>query len=136
MEWSEKKVLVVGTGVSGIAATDLLVEVGANVVLFDGNKELVPEEIRGKLKNTKGVEIVLGELPKECIDSLDCVVISPGVPIDNPLVVSLQEAGKKILGEVELAYLLSRKSSSDYRNQWKDNDHSFSRGNPKSTFCI
>ena len=38
MEWSEKKVLVVGTGVSGIAATDLLVEVGANVVLFDGNK--------------------------------------------------------------------------------------------------
>ena len=64
MEWSEKKVLVVGTGVSGIAATDLLVEVGANVVLFDGNKELVPEEIRGKLKNTKGVEIVLGELPK------------------------------------------------------------------------
>ena len=108
MEWSEKKVLVVGTGVSGIAATDLLVEVGANVVLFDGNKELVPEEIRGKLKNTKGVEIVLGELPKECIDSLDCVVISPGVPIDNPLVVSLQEAGKKILGEVELAYLLSK----------------------------
>ena len=39
MEWSEKKVLVVGTGVSGIAATDLLVEVGANVVELEDQKQ-------------------------------------------------------------------------------------------------
>ena len=40
MNLNEKKVLVVGTGKSGIAATRLLLEKGIQTVLFDGNKEL------------------------------------------------------------------------------------------------
>lgn len=107
MEWKEKNVLVVGTGISGIAATDLLVEVGANVVLYDGNKELKEEDIRAKLKCTEGVTIVLGELDKKIRSSLQFVVISPGVPIDNPLVEELRAEEKPILGEIELAYTLS-----------------------------
>ena len=43
MEWKEKNVLVVGTGISGIAATDLLMEVGANVILFDANEAIDKE---------------------------------------------------------------------------------------------
>ena len=107
MEWNEKNVLVVGTGISGIAATDLLVEVGANVVLYDGNGELNPTDIVKKLKQDKNVEIILGELPSEKMEQITHVVISPGVPIDHPLVEQLKEAGKVILGEIELAYSLS-----------------------------
>ena len=44
MEWKEKNVLVIGTGISGIAATDLLIQVGAKVFLFDGNEEIKEEE--------------------------------------------------------------------------------------------
>ena len=40
MEFAGKKVLVFGTGISGIAAAKLLENVGAAVVLFDGNQEL------------------------------------------------------------------------------------------------
>ena len=40
MKIEEKKVLVVGTGISGIAASKLLRKAQANVVLFDGNKDL------------------------------------------------------------------------------------------------
>ena len=36
----DKKVLVVGTGISGVAATELLQKKGIAVTLFDGNKEL------------------------------------------------------------------------------------------------
>ena len=109
MEWKDKIVLVVGTGISGIAATDLLREVGAQVVLFDGNAQLDAESIRAKLKITDGVKIVLGEegLDTELRASLQYVVISPGVPIDNPLVEALRQEGKPILGEIELAYTLS-----------------------------
>lgn len=107
MEWKEKNVLVVGTGISGIAATDLLVEVGANVILYDGNKELKEEEIKAKLKSTENVTVVLGELGQQIRTSLQYVVISPGVPIDNPLVKELRQEGKPILGEIELAYTLS-----------------------------
>jgi len=107
MEWKGKNVLVVGTGISGIAATDLLVEVGARVFLYDANEQLKEEEIKKKLQCAEGVTVILGELGKEIRASLHYVVISPGVPIDNPLVQELREEGKPILGEIELAYTLS-----------------------------
>ena len=40
MKIEEKKVLVVGTGISGIAAAKLLLEKKIDTVLFDANKEL------------------------------------------------------------------------------------------------
>ena len=38
MKLEDKKVLVVGTGISGIAATELLVKQNIDTILFDGNK--------------------------------------------------------------------------------------------------
>ena len=45
----KEKVLVVGTGKSGIAATQLLLRTGKLPVLFDSNAELDKDEILGKL---------------------------------------------------------------------------------------
>lgn len=75
MEFSGKKVTVVGTGISGIGAVGLLNAVGAEVVLYDGNEKLKIEDIE-KLGTYKA-EIVLGELTKELTDSSDLLVISP-----------------------------------------------------------
>ena len=63
MEFSGKKVTVVGTGISGIGAVGLLNAVGAEVVLYDGNEKLKIEDIEKKLGTYKA-EIVLGELTK------------------------------------------------------------------------
>lgn len=38
MDLTGKTVLVVGSGISGVAATELLKKKNVNVVLFDGNK--------------------------------------------------------------------------------------------------
>ena len=58
----KEKVLVVGTGKSGIAATQLLLRTGKLPVLFDSNAELDKDEILGKLSlsgdEKKQVEIV------------------------------------------------------------------------------
>ena len=108
MDWKEKKVFVIGTGISGIAATDLLVQVGAEVTLYDGNNELQEEEIRKKLKFSENVNIVIGTCPDEVKKQNDYVVVSPGVPIDNPLVEEFRGLGKKILGEIELAYTIAK----------------------------
>ena len=48
MIFAGKKVLVFGTGKSGIAAEDLLHKKGASVVLYDGNDKLEKEEILKK----------------------------------------------------------------------------------------
>lgn len=65
MIFAGKKVLVFGTGKSGIAAEDLLHKKGASVVLYDGNDKLEKEEILKKLESRDSVEVVLGELPEE-----------------------------------------------------------------------
>ena len=47
---------------------------------------------------------MLGTLPESVMDTLDLVVISPGVPCDLPEVLLMKEKGIRIWGEVELAY--------------------------------
>ena len=101
---SEKKVLVFGSGISGIGACRLLEQVGKEVILYDGNASLDADKIREQLGSAKSVEIVLGELSEEVIDSLDLVVMSPGVPTDLPIVNHMREKNIPIWGEIELAY--------------------------------
>ena len=103
-----KKVLVVGSGISGIGAVEALCHVGAVSVLFDANKELDPESIRSKFAQGTEAEIVLGELPAGSEASFALVVLSPGVPTDTEFVDRFRVRGIPIWGEIELAYRLSR----------------------------
>lgn len=104
MNFAGKRVCVIGTGISGIAAAKLLSQQGANVLLYDGNNNLERNVIEEKVRDQATIEIVLGDLPKEKIETIDLVIISPGVPIDIPVVKMLKENGIKIWGEIELAY--------------------------------
>lgn len=104
MELKGKKVLVFGSGKSGIGAADLLGKVGACPVIFDGNGEIDKEAVVHKTSGDYPLEVYAGELPKEVQDCLDLVVLSPGVPTDLPLVKSFYAQGLPVWGEVELAY--------------------------------
>lgn len=101
---SKKKVLVFGSGISGIGACRLLEQVEKEVILYDGNVSLDADEIRDCLGSDSRTEIVLGELSDEIVDSLELVVMSPGVPTDLPIVGAMREKGIPIWGEIELAY--------------------------------
>lgn len=104
MDLKGKKVLVFGAGKSGIGAADLLAAVGAVPILYDGNVNLDKDSVLHKISGSYTMEIYAGELPKEVQESLDLVVLSPGVPTDLPLVKSFYEQGLKVWGEVELAF--------------------------------
>lgn len=104
MDLENKKVLVVGTGMSGIAATKLLNRHNAKVVLLDSNDQLTEQDVRSKMPEGTEAEIVIGRLPEDVIASLDLVVLSPGVPTDANFVVELKNAGIPIWGEIELGY--------------------------------
>ena len=108
MEFQGKKVLVVGSGISGIAACGLLKEEHANIVLLEGNQSASEEDIRKKSEAFSDVEIIIGDLPQDQIATLDMAVLSPGVPTDLPFVCAMRDAGVVILGEIELAYQLSK----------------------------
>lgn len=107
-DWKKEKVLVIGTGISGLSAVSLLERLGAEVILFDANQKLTKEAVRAKLKPDSRAEIVLGELPRERMKELTLAVPSPGVPLDIPMMLELQACGVPIWGEIELGYRCSR----------------------------
>ena len=45
MDLKDKKVMVVGTGISGTGAIDLLNKVGADCIIYDGNEKLVRQKM-------------------------------------------------------------------------------------------
>lgn len=104
MVFEGKNVLVVGFGISGVAAADLLYRKGARVLLYDGNEKKKPEEVRKQLAPDFQGTICSGTLPEEQLASVEMAVLSPGVPSDIPLVEQLRSRGVLILGEIELAY--------------------------------
>ncbi|MEG0961385.1 MAG: UDP-N-acetylmuramoyl-L-alanine--D-glutamate ligase [Lachnospiraceae bacterium] len=99
-----KKFLVVGTGISGIAATELLVRHHHEVVLYDGNDTLEKTEIRKRAPSLAQVEILLGAITKEELLAFDIAVLSPGVPTDSPMVTQMKELGIIVWGEIELGF--------------------------------
>lgn len=108
MDLEGKKVLVVGSGLSGIGAVEALNYAKAEPILFDENEKLKIEEVRAKLKPGLKAEIVIGSLPEELKQTVELVVLSPGVPTDTEFAESFRKRGVKIWGEIELAYEIGK----------------------------
>ncbi len=108
MDVKNKTVLVVGTGISGIGAVELLCKENAKPILFDANDKLKRDDIEKKLGLEGRADIILGEIPSTIEEKIELVVISPGVPIDSPLVENFRNKQIPIWGEIELAYQFSK----------------------------
>lgn len=103
-----KRIMIIGAGMSGVAAAGLLSDSGADIVLFDDKRTLNKDEIRAKLPKSFNGRIELGDIPEDCRNGLDYLILSPGVPKDLPFVLLMEKKGVKIIGEVELAYYYSK----------------------------
>ena len=97
-----KKVTVVGSGISGIAAVKLLKNQGAIITLYDSNEALEKEKVVEKVGFL--VPIVCGTFTEELQKETELLILSPGVPTDLPFILSLREKGVPIWGEIQLAY--------------------------------
>jgi len=101
MNLENKNVLVYGSGLSGMAAADLLASKGAKVTIFD-------EDATKTFAETPAYPIVLGTFSEADMAALDLVVMSPGVPLDGPLVKRFYERGIEVIGEIELAFQVGK----------------------------
>jgi UDP-N-acetylmuramoylalanine--D-glutamate ligase len=90
---------VVGAARSGIAAAELLVERGARVTLSERRDEIA--EARALAE--RGVELELGEHRIETFERADLVVLSPGVPPEQPAIEVARARGVPVIAEIELA---------------------------------
>ncbi len=104
----KKKVLVLGSGKSGIASAKQVLSLGGQVVIYDSNENLDQEKLRSNFDKKDSVSIIAGELKPQDLVSVDLAVISPGIPLDKPFVKMIDTAKIPIWGEIELAYQSSK----------------------------
>lgn len=93
------RAIVVGAARSGIAAAELLATRGARVVLSDARAD-VPGAAR---LCELGVTLELGGHVPATFAQADCIVMSPGVPPELPVVARARAAGVPTISEIELA---------------------------------
>ena len=99
------RVLVVGMARSGIAAASLLLREGAVPLLNDTKTmDAFGHDLDAFLHTT--CEFHLGEDPVGLLPGCGLAVISPGVPIDAPVVIKANKLGIPLIGEMELAFSL------------------------------
>lgn len=102
MNNSIKSALVLGLGVSGEAAAQLLVRDDFSVTVADGADESVFGNRCESLRSA-GVEVLTGvrELPS---DDFDLCVVSPGIDCGSVWVVEMESRGVEVVSELELGY--------------------------------
>lgn len=105
---SSQKVLVAGSGKSGIAAAKLLLKMDGEVVLYDSNVNLDPEKIKENFEEDAKITVVLGELTRTDLLGVELSIISPGIPLNAPFVAVLDDAGIPIWSEIQLAYHVAK----------------------------
>jgi UDP-N-acetylmuramoylalanine--D-glutamate ligase len=102
MELKDKRVLVVGLGKSGVASALFLKARGARVTVSDTKSG---DELRNEIPALldHGIAVETGGHGERTFRGQDLIVVSPGVPIDAPLLAQARNLGEPVIGEIELA---------------------------------
>lgn len=102
MYFGNQKFLVAGLSRSGEGSAEFLLKRGAKVYIYD---DIVTDKVAEKIRQlqAKGATPVTSETLNDAVVLCDILVLSPGIPIDNPLPVAFRKLGKSIIGEEELA---------------------------------
>jgi len=102
MKLEGARVVVVGMARSGIAAVELLIGKGARVTAVDANCSAV-NPVRDQRLMQWGIPVQ--PQSEAAFIGADCIVLSPGVPADAPVIETARRRGVRVIGDLELASL-------------------------------
>lgn len=107
MDFTAKKILVLGAAVSGISVARILAGRGAAVTLSDAKDAAhLKHDVSGLA--AAGVALALGRQDEALLDGVDILVLSPGVSVYIPLVEAARRRGVTVMSEIEVAYRLTK----------------------------
>jgi UDP-N-acetylmuramoylalanine--D-glutamate ligase len=101
VNWKGKKVTVLGLAREGTALTRYLVQQGAQVTATDLKDRAALHKALEDLADLAPVCYVLGSHPPEVLDC-DVLFVSPGVPLDAPILVEARRRGVTLSSEARL----------------------------------
>ncbi len=102
MTYTDKQITIFGLHRSGVAVAKLLSDLGAKVLVTDPKSS---DELQADVDALKDRDIgfILGGHDQRCIEKSDLIVLSPGVPLDIPILQEARAANIPITGELEVA---------------------------------
>ena len=100
MELKGKRTLVIGLGETGLAMARWLLREGAIVRVADSR--LRPPNIDALCAIAPQAEMLAGPFTAETFAGIELIAISPGVPVQAPLVQSAIARGVPVISEIEL----------------------------------
>lgn len=105
MDFTGKKVIVIGLARSGMAAIKVLHKLGADIVL----SERKPAEELKELATLKELGVTIVDQSMEVFDKdYDLCVKNPGVPYRSPFMEALAQHGVPVITEIELAFQVAK----------------------------
>ena len=104
---AHERVVIIGMGKTGLACVDVLRDRRCTVFITDEMSVTALEPALNRVREKGARFVPPAELPSILAD-VTVAVISPGVGPTSPVVAAVTRAGIPIVGEIELAYLLSR----------------------------
>lgn len=106
MNLKDKRVLVMGLGISGISTIKALDELGAKIIINDIKTEEELKDILGKIKDIS-LEKYLGKKSLD-LSGIELIVKSPGIPPSNQILLDAVNKDIKIINDIELGSNLSK----------------------------
>tara|TARA_R110002124_G_scaffold99318_3_gene245197 strand:- start:8875 stop:10392 length:1518 start_codon:yes stop_codon:yes gene_type:complete len=109
--WSELRIAVLGLGATGFSAADTLSELKTDVLVIADSASAN----RVEMAQVIGATLALGGVPESQVSALqehepDVVIVSPGYPLDHPLVEWCRANSVAMWTEIELAWRLHDKT--------------------------
>lgn len=95
-----RRILVLGLGESGLAMVRWLTRFGARVRVADSRQQ--PPGLDQVRQIQPAVEVHCGPFADALLQDMECVAVSPGVSIHDPLLAEARARGIEITGEIEL----------------------------------
>lgn len=100
--YTQKRITIFGANRSGIAIATLLHDLGSIISITDSRD---PDSLSDEISQLDEIPIqfFLGGHGEDCIADAELIVVSPGVPLDIPILVAAKNREIPILGELEVS---------------------------------
>ncbi len=96
----DKRTLVVGLGVTGVATARYLAAQGVDVMVIDSRS--TPPGLAELRKTHPEIPVILESQDPRWLEGVGQVVLSPGLKLDTPIAAQAREAGISLVGDIEL----------------------------------
>ena len=96
----QKRILIVGLGTTGLSCARFLNAQGAEIAVTDSRA--APPSLETLRDELPDIAVFVGGFDAEAFARADCLVVSPGISLREPLIVEARARGVEILGDIEI----------------------------------